>query len=273
MCPVNGPSDQGIPFCQLARYAWSNLNLGLIQPLKQDADHPLTKNSDRQVVEDLVPGGDLVLAVGPGRRLFGVSSNFLCEISPVFAVMFGPNFEEGHRLRSTQPEDSEMVLELPDDNAQAFSDTIRVLYGADPVTVDFEPAEIQKIAIVVDKYDMIPRFTFASAYWFAKYSWTDDPEETWQLTTAAYWMQNPDAFFNYSKKLIRHMQPSHLSFVDDMPDKVLGLRLCLAIEEQRAHRLTHGTKAKGGLCLHCFSRSKVSFTLRIKGCKHRKYHY
>lgn len=226
MCPLNGPSDQGIPFCQLARYAWSNLNLGLIQPLKQDADHPLTKNSDQQVVEDLIPGGDLVLAVGPGRRLFGVSSNFLCEISPVFAVMFGPNFEEGHRLRSTQPEDSEMVLELPDDNAQAFSDTIRVLYGADPVTVDFEPAEIQKITIVVDKYDMIPRFTFASAYWFAKYPWTDDPEETWQLTTAAYWMQNPDAFFNYSKKLIRHMQSSHLSFVDDMPDKVLGLRLC-----------------------------------------------
>ncbi|KAG8673176.1 hypothetical protein FPOAC1_006482 [Fusarium poae] len=245
--------------------------LGLIQPLKQEADQPLAKNPVQQVVEVLIPGGDLILAVGPERRLFGVSSSFICEISPVFAVMFGPNFEEGHRLRSTQPEDSEMVLELPDDNAQAFCNTLRVLYGADPATADFEPAEIHKITIVVDKYDMVSRFTFASAYWFTKYSWTDDPEETWQLTTAAYWMQNPDAFFNFSKKLIKQLQTSHLSYVDNMPDKMLGLRLCLAIEEQRVHKLMHCTKAKG-LCLHCFSRSKVAFTLRIQGCKHRKYH-
>ncbi|GKU04188.1 hypothetical protein FLAG1_06800 [Fusarium langsethiae] len=275
MCPVNGPFDQGnasIPFSQLARYAWSNAKLGLTQPLKQDAAQPLTKNPDQQIVEDLIPGGDLILVVGPERRLLGVSSSFLCEISPVFAVMFGPNFEEGHRLRSTQPEGSEMVLELPDDNSQAFCDSIRVLYGADPTTADFEPAEIQKITIVVDKYDMVPRFAFASAYWFAKYPWTDDPEETWQLTTAAFWMRNPDTFFNFSKKLIKQLQTSHLSYVDDMPDKVLGLRLCLAIEEQRVHKLMHSTKAKG-LCLHCFSRSKVAFTLRVKGCKHRKYHY
>lgn len=229
MCPVNDPFGQGnasIPFSQLARYAWSNVNLGLTQALQQDAGQPLTKTSAQQIVEDLVPGSDLILAVGPGRKLYGVSSSFLCEISPVFAVMFGPNFEEGHRLRSTQPEDSEMMLELPDDNAQAFCNTIRVLYGADPATVDFEPSEIQKISIVVDKYDMVPRFTFASAYWFAKFPWIDDPEETWQLTTAAFWMQNPDAFFNFSKKLIKQLQSSHLSYVDDMPDKVLGLRLC-----------------------------------------------
>ncbi|KAM0414311.1 hypothetical protein ACHAPD_007562 [Fusarium lateritium] len=255
MCPVNGPFDQGnasIPFYQLARYAWSNMNLGLIQPLKQEADQPLAKNPDQQIVEDLIPGGDLILAVGPERRLLGVSSSFLCEISPVFAVMFGPNFEEGHRLRSTQPEDSEMVLELPDDNAQAFCNTIRVLYGADPATADFEPAEIHKITIVVDKYDMIPRFTFASTYWFTKYSWTDDPEETWQLTTAAYWMQNPDAFFNFSKKLIKQLQTSHLSHVDNMPDKMLGLKLCLAIEEQRVHKLIHSrprSSTKGPLDL------------------------
>ncbi|KAF5022496.1 hypothetical protein F66182_5468 [Fusarium sp. NRRL 66182] len=202
---------------ELARYAWSdNINLGISQP------------------EDLVLQGDLLIAVGPNRRLFTMTSSFLTEISHVFAVMLGPHFEEGHRLRSLQPGDPEMVLELPDDDAQAFHNTVRVLYGADPATKDYEPAEIQKIAVIVDKYDMVSRFTFASAYWFAKYTWADDPEETWQLTTAAYWLQCPDAFFLFSKKLIKQLQASHLEYIDQMPDRVLGLRLCYVSLESPA---------------------------------------
>ncbi|WKT50233.1 hypothetical protein QSH57_015181 [Fusarium oxysporum f. sp. vasinfectum] len=182
--------------------------------------------AQHKFVRDLIPGGDLILAVGPHRTLLRVASAFLCEISPVFAVMFGPNFEEGDRLRNRQPGDPEMVLELPDDDPLAFDNTILVLYGSDPSTQDCDPDDIQKISILVDKYDMVSRFAFASVYWFAKYAWADDPEETWQLTTAAYWMQNPDAFFTFSKKLVKQLQPSHLSYVTSMPDKVLGLRLC-----------------------------------------------
>ncbi|KAK2670774.1 hypothetical protein RAB80_013196 [Fusarium oxysporum f. sp. vasinfectum] len=182
--------------------------------------------AQHKFVRDLIPGGDLILAVGPHRTLLRVASAFLCEISPVFAVMFGPNFEEGDRLRNRQPGDPEMVLELPDDDPLAFDNTILVLYGSDPSTQDCDPDDIQKISILVDKYDMVSRFAFASVYWFAKYAWADDPEETWQLITAAYWMQNPDAFFTFSKKLVKQLQPSHLSYVTSMPDKVLGLRLC-----------------------------------------------
>ncbi|KAF5560604.1 hypothetical protein FPHYL_6572 [Fusarium phyllophilum] len=201
--------------------------------------------AQHRFVRDMIPGGDLILAVGPHRTLLRVASTFLCEISPVFAVMFGPNFEEGDRLRSRQPGDPEMVLELPDDDPLAFDNTILVLYGSNPSTQDCDPKDIQKISILADKYDLVSRFTFASVYWFAKYAWADDPEETWQLTTAAYWMQNPDAFFTFSKKLVKQLQPSHLSYVAGMPDKELGLRLCLAIEEQRVHKLTNEVKAKG----------------------------
>ncbi|KAF4968760.1 hypothetical protein FSARC_3889 [Fusarium sarcochroum] len=282
MCSVvDDPfADQGnadAPGSQLARYAWSNVNVDVAWPL----------------LENIVPQGDLILAVGPSRKLFAMASSFLCEISPVFAVMLGPNFEEGksnlytsfpkdimylifeleegHRLRNTKVGDPGMVLELPDDDAQALCNTIRVLYGADPLAKDYEPADIQKIAIIVDKYDMVSRFTFASTFWFAKYAWADDPEETWQLTTAAYWLECPDAFFAFSKKLIKQMQVSHLGCVEGMPDGVFGLRLCLAIEEHRVRKLIHNSKQRG-LCLYCFKRAQVGFTSRVEGCKHRKYH-
>ncbi|KAF4447993.1 Tetratricopeptide repeat protein 15 [Fusarium austroafricanum] len=232
------------PSSQDARYAWSNLSLRMLnlhQSLNENVDQPAA-------VQDLIPGGDLILAVGPSRTLFRISSSFLCEISPVFAVMFGPNFEEGHRLRSMQS-DTEMVLELPDDDAQVFSNTIRVLYGADPVTKDYEPAEVQQMAVLVDKYNMISRFTFASAFWFSKYTCTDDPEETWQLATAAFWLQNSEAFFSFSKKLVKQVQVSHLSYVAGMPDKILGLRLCLAVEEQRVHMLPGRDPLRKGLLI------------------------
>ncbi|KAM0343389.1 hypothetical protein ACHAPU_008569 [Fusarium lateritium] len=243
MCPVDNPfpvlGSEDAPFFQSARYAWSNTNSDLGQPIELNPDQSLTRNSDAPIVEELVPGGDLLLAVGPGRRYFTMASSFLCEISPVFAVMFGPSFEEGNRLRTMQPGDCDMVLELPDDDAQAFYNTIRALYGADPSAKHYDTAEIQKISIIADKYDMISRFTFASAYWFTKYIWADDPEETWQLTTAAYWIKNSDAFYNFSRKLVKQFQESHLGYVADMPDKVLGLRLCLAVEEQRVRRLAN----------------------------------
>ncbi|KAH7240926.1 uncharacterized protein BKA55DRAFT_596310 [Fusarium redolens] len=265
MCPVDHfattsstdtPSSSSL---QGARYAWSQTDLTSDQPVMANPEEATETVAQHRFVRDLIPGGDLILAVGPHRTLFRVASAFLCEISPVFAVMFGPNFEEGNRLRSRQPEDPEMVLELPDDDPLAFDNTILVLYGSDPSTQDCDPEDIQRISILVDKYDMVSRFIFASVYWFAKYAWADDPEETWQLTTAAYWMQNPDAFFTFSKKLVKQMQPSHLSHVASMPDKMLGLRLCLAIEEQRVHTLANEVKAKG-LCLYCFGRTKVGFT-------------
>ncbi|KLO79673.1 Uncharacterized protein LW94_5624 [Fusarium fujikuroi] len=268
------PSNTHTPFSsylQGARYAWSQMDLTPDQSVMSSPEEANETVAQSRFVRDLIPGGDLILAVGPHRTLFRVASAFLCEISPVFAVMFGPNFEEGDRLRGRQPGDPEMVLELPDDDPLAFDNTILVLYGANPSTQDFDPEDIQNISILVDKYDLVSRFAFASVYWFAKYAWADDPEETWQLTTAAYWMQNPDAFFTFSKKLVKQLQPSHLSYVAGMPDKELGLRLCLAIEEQRVHKLANEVKAKG-LCLYCFGRAKLGFTSRVKDCKNRKYH-
>jgi hypothetical protein len=230
MCPIKGRfpvlGNGDTPFFQSARYAWSSTNSGLEQSTELNQDQSLQQSSDIPIVEELIPKGDLLLAVGPSRRYFMITSSFLCEISPVFSVMFGPSFEEGNRLRSMQNEDSEMVLELPDDDAQAFYNTIRALYGGDPSAENYETVDIQKVAIVADKYDMSSRFTFATAYWFTKYAWTDDPEETWHLTTAAFWFKDSDAFFSFSKKLVKQEQESHLGYIAGMPDKVLGLRLC-----------------------------------------------
>ncbi|EGU85211.1 hypothetical protein FOXB_04232 [Fusarium oxysporum f. sp. conglutinans Fo5176] len=264
------PSSTDTPssYLQGARYAWSQMDLTPDQSVMSNPEEATETVAQHKFVRDLIPGGDLILAVGPHRTLLRVASAFLCEISPVFAVMFGPNFEEGDRLRNRQPGDPEMVLELPDDDPLAFDNTILVLYGSDPSTQDCDPDDIQKISILVDKYDMVSRFAFASVYWFAKYAWADDPEETWQLTTAAYWMQNPDAFFTFSKKLVKQLQPSHLSYVTSMPDKVLGLRLCLAIEEQRVHKFANEVKEKG-LCLYCFGRTNHGFTSRVKGSRPR----
>lgn len=227
--PFAAPSNTHTPFSsylQGARYAWSEMDPTPDQSVMSSPEEANKTVAQSRFVRDLIPGGDVILAVGPHRTLLRVASAFLCEISPVFSVMFGPNFEEGERLRSRQPGDPEMVLELPDDDPLAFDNTILALYGSNPSTQDCDPEDIQKISILADKYDLVSRFTFASVYWFAKHAWADDPEETWQLTTAAYWMQNPDAFFTFSKKLVKQLQPSHLSYVAGMPDKELGLRLC-----------------------------------------------
>ncbi|KAM5523638.1 tetratricopeptide repeat protein 15 [Fusarium oxysporum f. sp. phaseoli] len=245
------PSSTDTPssYLQGARYAWSQMDLTPDQSVMSNPEEATETVAQHKFVRDLIPGGDLILAVGPHRTLLRVASAFLCEISPVFAVMFGPNFEEGDRLRNRQPGDPEMVLELPDDDPLAFDNTILVLYGSDPSTQDCDPDDIQKISILVDKYDMVSRFAFASVYWFAKYAWADDPEET-------------------CKKLVKQLQPSHLSYVTSMPDKVLGLRLCLAIEEQRVHKFANEVKEKG-LCLYCFGRTNHGFTSRVKGSRPR----
>ncbi|KAG6994452.1 Trafficking protein particle complex subunit 12 [Fusarium oxysporum f. sp. conglutinans] len=245
------PSSTDTPssYLQGARYAWSQMDLTPDQSVMSNPEEATETVAQHKFVRDLIPGGDLILAVGPHRTLLRVASAFLCEISPVFAVMFGPNFEEGDRLRNRQPGDPEMVLELPDDDPLAFDNTILVLYGSDPSTQDCDPDDIQKISILVDKYDMVSRFAFASVYWFAKYAWADDPEETWQLTTAAYWMQNPDAFFTFSKKLVKQLQPSHLSYVTSMPDKVLGLRLCWHSRNKSITKTRPRSSTKGPLDL------------------------
>ncbi|KAM5354496.1 hypothetical protein ACJ41O_001143 [Fusarium nematophilum] len=220
------------------------------------------------LAEDLVPQGDLILMVGKEKKIFRVPSTFLCDVSPVFAAMLGPHFAEGHRLRSSKESDTPMALELSDDDPQAVYNACRVLYGAHPSTKDLEPASIHNIAVFADKYDMVSRFTFASAFWFAKYAWVDGPQETWWLTTAAFWLENRDAFYMYSRKLVKQLQTSHLRYAGDA---ILGLRLCLAIEELRVHRLKHNAKPKG-LCLDCFKVAKDGFVSRVTGCPYRKYH-
>ncbi|KAF4979602.1 hypothetical protein FZEAL_4231 [Fusarium zealandicum] len=221
-----------------------------------DAHHGI----DWSFVEELVPDGDLILVVGKDKRLLRMSSTFLCKISPVFAAMLGPNFEEGQRLSCVKDKDSQMALELPEDDGQAVYNIFRVLYGADPATKDLEPREIQNLAIFADKYNIGPRLEFATAFWFAKYAWVDDPEETWQLTMAAFLLQQSNAFFTYTKKLVKQLQVSHLSFVEGMMDPMLGLRLCLAIEECRVHMLKHDPKPRG-LCLYCFKLARLSSSM------------
>ncbi|EEU36468.1 uncharacterized protein NECHADRAFT_81245 [Fusarium vanettenii 77-13-4] len=164
-------------------------------------------------LRQLIPDGDIILLVGPKQEKIQISSHLLCLTSPVFKAM------------------------------------LNVLYGADPSMKLFTPAQIQDIAILADKYQMVDRFSFAEAFWL-KPPPVDkriDFEATWRLMTAAYFLKSHRRLVQLSNVFVTHRQVSLVKFASQMSNWTLGLKLSLAIEEYRSRHMN-----TVGICLHCF---------------------
>ncbi|CAM1507538.1 Fc.00g071790.m01.CDS01 [Cosmosporella sp. VM-42] len=223
------------------------------------------------------PGGDIVLVLGNEIR-FQVHSHILKAASPVFAAMLGPIAPQIIKLEDGQRDPKEYHWQAED--PQALSVVFRVLHLAHEDIFSLPPSLALSVAMLVDKYDMVPQFTFAAHYWIqfrpSKLP-SPIPERArccWELTLAAYWFQHKHSFFKYSARLVKTNMDSYHGFVQEMTESnhhALGFKLCLAIEESRV-RVFKSDGSKPGICLHCFRTTKGAFKNKQSDCKSSQYH-
>ncbi|UPL04354.1 hypothetical protein LCI18_015288 [Fusarium solani-melongenae] len=184
-----------------------------------------TEEVEAPSLREIIPGGDVILVVGPEKSKIQISSHLLRTTSPVFNVMLGPNFKEGAALRENEGP-TEIVL--PEDNARALWNVYNTLYGANPHVNKLEPDEIYDISILAQKYDLSDRLVLASESWFTHYDTIshDSTEQDWKMLLAAYWLRSELGFKNTSMMLVEEYEMSLYRHGMEAPDQVLGLRLC-----------------------------------------------
>ncbi|KAI8670066.1 BTB domain-containing protein [Fusarium sp. Ph1] len=203
---------------------------------KQPEPETPTEENEAPFLREIIPDGDVILVVGPEKSKIQVSSHLLRTTSPVFNVMLGPNFKEGTALRENEG----------------------------PTEI-LEPDEIYEISILAQKYDLVDRLALACEAWFGHtgaitYGST---KQDWKMLLAAYWLRSELGFKNVSKMLLHegNWEPLYRNGMETS-DQVLGLRLCLAIQELRSNEID-----EMGLCLGCFYNPKTrQFTRKNRFC-------
>ncbi|KAK0642145.1 hypothetical protein B0T16DRAFT_462149 [Cercophora newfieldiana] len=100
------------------------------------------------------PEGDVILHVSDDKsnREFLVSSKILTLASPVFAKMFGPHFQEGIALRSSQ---GSSTVRLEEDNPDAMGILLAALHFQTEAIPGETPGWdwLANLAVLSDKYD------------------------------------------------------------------------------------------------------------------------
>ncbi|RTE81066.1 hypothetical protein BHE90_004425 [Fusarium euwallaceae] len=125
------------------------------------------------------------------------------------------------------------------------------------------PVKIYHIAVLADKYQMVERFAMVMPYFFR--ARTMEPVAAWRMMVAAYLLKSENGFGYFSSGFIGNKVVSLLKYASLISDRVLALKLCLAIEEFR-----NRGKTNKGLCLYCFNKGEESglgFVTKDPGCK------
>ncbi|RGP70869.1 hypothetical protein FLONG3_7325 [Fusarium longipes] len=229
-----------------------------------------TENGDKdcsctlQVGED----GDVILVVGPKENRVQVHSSFLKYISPVFRAMLDAPMLGGDGFRSKLESDVPFEITLPEDDSRAIVQALRALYGTD-LSAKLTPRDIKNVVVLADKYGFTMRLQHFGHYWLQIHP--HDlycPGQSWDLAIAAYLLQNNQAFFDITKKLVTNGE-SLLAYAKNESDKHLGMQLGMAIEEVRNRCKDGGAM---GICLDCFINNTDSFVIKGDLCKYPKRH-
>lgn len=122
----------------------------------------------KEVAESAIdPDGDVVLVL-EGAEL-QVSSKVLSVASAVFKAMFGPHFVEGSDLNGAGPR----RVPLPEDDAGAMTILCNMLHHrSENVPTEPAPSDLEKLAVVCDKYDCTRVFAPWVRNWATYYQQT-----------------------------------------------------------------------------------------------------
>lgn len=136
--------------------------------------------------------------------------------------MLNLKFSEGIKLHESKK--SPVDIKLPEDDGLATTQALKTLHGSDPEMLLLTPDEIQKVSIMVDKYDMSARFAMAGTVWM-----DCEPinlEDAWKLMTASYWLDHEVGFRRMSEYVVRKLNHAQIfRLANETFDVALGLKL------------------------------------------------
>ncbi|KAK0716101.1 hypothetical protein B0H67DRAFT_554487 [Lasiosphaeris hirsuta] len=165
----------------------------------------------------VAPSGDVIMVVGKEKRRMRVHSVILSAASPVFKVMFGPNFSEGNHLSTVDPKE----IPLPKDNEDALQTIFYIVhFRPDAINDPPSPDLLLQVAIAANKYGFVNALKHPLQAWIND-SAIQEPEKLWKLVMASFWIQKEDYFKSTTKKTPGMgwgaIPPSRVYMDDQMP--------------------------------------------------------
>ncbi|KFZ20359.1 hypothetical protein V502_03214 [Pseudogymnoascus sp. VKM F-4520 (FW-2644)] len=168
-------------------------------------------NSYNKITTD----GDTILVIGPDEARLCVQSCLLQAASKVFKAMFGPHYKEGQRsgLNGSKKE-----IPLPEDDVGAMTIICAVIHHRnDIIPGEMSSSEVLKISVVADKYDCKVALKHAIHQWLDHRNVVSLKDLT-ELMTAAYLLDEAQAFSAITYTIIMEHTGSYLSFAQDQID-------------------------------------------------------
>ena len=140
--------------------------------------------------------------------------------------MLNGSASERDTLRNKSP-NSPTTISLPADNALAMKRLLRILYGADDLTLGFEA--VYDVVLLADKYGMTKRLKTFGLGWVRMDIDDDLPfdidlRDYWEKLVISHMLDDSMAFFQISCR-ISQSSKSLLDWALDLPDQLLGLKL------------------------------------------------
>jgi len=163
-------------------------------------------------LKSLDKDGDAILSIEDlsthNTIQFLVSTKVLSLASPVFAKMFGPDFEEGHQLRR----EGLVHVRLGDDDATAMEIILKAVHYNYTKQLDAIDAEgLASLAIHCDKYNCRDALYPWISYWFNSFEQrTLSSQDLGFLVLAAYKFGERKHFADISTRALREL-PLHFS--------------------------------------------------------------
>jgi hypothetical protein len=176
-------------------------------------------------VGSIVSDGDVVFVVGEEKRQLRVHSLFLRTVSSVFNALLGPRYSEGINLSSDTPKS----IPLPEDDPETMEIIFNIVhFRTDTFSDQLEPEALIRLAIAIDKYDMVQALKVYTRGWLYCDS-IQDPGRLWQLAKASYLLHNDQAFKSATLGLLCHYGEPYLRLYNkdtsiiDIGDQFLGM--------------------------------------------------
>lgn len=165
--------------------------------------------------DKITSDGDTILVIGPDEARLCVQSCLLQAASKVFKAMFGPHYKEGQRsgLSGSMKE-----IPLPEDDVDAMTIICAVIHHRnDMILGEMSSSKVLQISVVADKYDCKVALKHATHHWLDHQN-VVSMEELMELMTAAYLLDQAEAFSAITYTLMMKHTGSYLSFAQDQMD-------------------------------------------------------
>ncbi|KAF4968765.1 hypothetical protein FSARC_3894 [Fusarium sarcochroum] len=194
--------------------------------------------------ENFALSGDVTFIV-QGETRVRVCSAILKTASPVFAVMLGPNFKEGHAL--AKADGTPVEIALPEDDCEPFGWICRTLHcQADSKLWRPEVDKLMKVWAIAEKYDMLKAIQLSVDFWVSELlkSYPTD-SDLWCMALSCYRAKDSDSFRSITRQLILSCKDPYIRLASHLEGSTKEVasahtmyKLAATLQEARSHVLS-----------------------------------